>query len=80
LVKSYLQSDEGKRFTIIPLPPYAPECNPIEWLWAGVKKNHLANLAAKNLDELKAAWQRALETARGNKELIPIHSADVTTF
>jgi putative transposase len=70
LVKTYLESDEGKRFTIVPLPPYAPECNPIEWLWAWVKKNHLANLAAKNLDELKAAWQRALEAARSNKDLI----------
>jgi transposase len=70
LVKTYLASDEGKRFTIIPLPPHAPDCNPIEWLWAWVKKNHLANLAAKNLGELSTAWQRALAAARSNIDLI----------
>lgn len=70
LIKMYLESDEGQRFTIQPSPPYAPECNPIEWLWAWVKKNHLANLAAKTLDELTEIWQRALEKARGNKDLV----------
>lgn len=70
LIKMYLESDEGQRFTIQPLPPYAPECNPIEWLWAWVKKNHLANLAAKTLDELKGMWQHALEKARSNKDLV----------
>ena len=70
LVKAYLDSDEGQRFTIQPLPPYAPECNPIEWLWAWVKKNHLANLAAKTLAELVEVWQYALDKARSNKHLI----------
>lgn len=33
-IKNYLTSKEGQRITLLSLPPYAPECNPIEWLWA----------------------------------------------
>lgn len=70
VVKEYRQSQEGSRITLLNLPPYAPECNPIEWLWAWVKKSFFANLGAKTLDQLKAAWQRALEVARSRPELI----------
>ncbi len=34
VVEEYLQSQEGSRITLLNLPPYAPECNPIDWLWA----------------------------------------------
>lgn len=69
-VKDYLASEEGRRIRLLSLPPYAPECNPIEWLWAWVKTSFFANLCAKSLDELRAAWQRALKTARSRPELI----------
>lgn len=70
LVREHLESEQGGRVTLLALPPYAPECNPIEWLWAWVKKNFFANLCARSLDELKAAWQRALEVACSRPELI----------
>lgn len=70
LIKAYLETDEGQRFILQPLPPYAPECNPIEWLWAWIKKNYLANLAAKTLAELEQVWQHALDKACSNKDLI----------
>ena len=34
------------------LPPYAPELNPIEYLWGYLKANPLANLAMPDVDEL----------------------------
>ena len=34
------------------LPPYAPELNPIEYLWGHLKTNPLANLAIPDVDEL----------------------------
>ena len=34
------------------LPPYAPELNPIEYLWGHLKTNPLANLAMPDVDEL----------------------------
>ena len=34
------------------LPPYAPELNPIEYLWGYLKMNPLANLTASDVGEL----------------------------
>ena len=34
------------------LPPYAPELNPIEYLWGYLKTNPMANLAIPDIDEL----------------------------
>ena len=34
------------------LPPYAPELNPIEYLWGYLKMNPLANLAKSDVGEL----------------------------
>lgn len=69
-VKDYLASEEGRRMTLLSLPPYALECSPIEWLWAWVKTSFFANLCAKSLDDLSRAWRRALATARSKPELI----------
>lgn len=44
------------------LPPYAPELNPIELVWAYIKRHVLGNFCARTLKELKArlkvGWQR----------------------
>ena len=69
-VKSYLESEQGQRITVLPLPSYAPECNPIEWLWAWLKKNFLANRCFRTLEELSTVWQEALDTARTRTDLI----------
>jgi putative transposase len=54
--------DCHERLSLVYLPPYAPELNPIELVWAYVKRNVLANFCASNVDDLKArlisAWQR----------------------
>jgi putative transposase len=43
-------------------PPYSPELNPIELVWAYVKQHMLANFCPKDLRTLKSrlvqAWQR----------------------
>jgi len=40
------------------LPPYAPELNPVEYLWSHLKTNPLANLAPPEADALAAAARR----------------------
>jgi len=70
VVKDYLANKESRRISLLSLPPYAPECNPVEWLWAWVKKSFFANLCAKSLDDLRSAWCRALAAARSRPELI----------
>ena len=42
-----------KNITLLPLPPYSPELNCIERLWAWMKNNYLA---LKTFDDLKAVF------------------------
>ena len=59
-VQEFVQAQE--RLSLVFLPPYAPELNPIELVWAYVKRNVLGNFCARSLAELKerlvVAWQR----------------------
>ncbi len=59
-VQAFVATHE--RLSLVFLPPYAPELNPIEKVWAYVKKHVLGNFCAHDLAELKgrlrAAWQR----------------------
>nr|WP_274704761.1 IS630-like element ISDge17 family transposase [Deinococcus geothermalis] len=54
--------EQQPRLTIEYLPPYAPDLNPIERVWAYIKGPILGNFCAKDIGELKgrlkAAWQR----------------------
>ncbi|WP_189093950.1 IS630 family transposase, partial [Deinococcus ruber] len=50
------------RLALVYLPPYSPELNPIELVWAYVKCHMLANFCPTNMFTLKSrliqAWQR----------------------
>ena len=54
------------------LPPYSPDLNPVEYLWAWLKRHALANFCPANLDELntppatssRAAQRRTLDHRR----------------
>ena len=59
-VQAFVASHE--RFSLVYLPPYAPELNPIELVWAYVKRQVLGNFCARTLTALKqkliGGWQR----------------------
>ncbi|WP_405478320.1 transposase [Streptomyces canus] len=46
--------------TVVLLPGYAPDLNPVEALWAHIKRS-LANLAARALGELETQLRRRLK-------------------
>lgn len=50
-----------RRLTIEPLPPYAPELNPVEYLWSYLKTNNLANLTLTDAEDLDAVIQHNLQ-------------------
>lgn len=50
-VRDFVESTKG-RLKIFFLPPYSPELNPDELVWANLKK-HIARKPLKNLDDLK---------------------------
>ncbi len=49
--------------TIIPLPPYSPELNPVENLWHYLRNHYWSNRAYVGYDDLRfaaiEAWQKA---------------------
>ena len=49
------------------LPAYAPELNPVEYLWGYWKQHELANFCPKNLWELSYAASQALKRIRRRK-------------
>jgi transposase len=48
--------------TLLRLPPYSPELNPVERVWAYLRSHYLSNRAYKNYNELfehaSAAWRK----------------------
>lgn len=57
-LRAFLEAHE--RFEIVPLPPYCPELNPDENVWAWVKSKDLANLCAADDEELVRHVRRSL--------------------
>lgn len=51
-------------------PPYAPELNPVEYLWSYLKMNNLANLAAQSIDQLFAETKTSLCQIRKQRDII----------
>jgi transposase len=55
------------RLVIEPLPPYAPELNPVEGLWNQAKDKDLANFVPDNVDVLHDAVCGSLRGARDDQ-------------
>ncbi len=52
------------------LPPYAPELNPVEYLWAYLKTNPLANDPAFDLPTLTHRTRRAARRVQHRQDLL----------
>ena len=52
LVREYVEPQQGT-IALEYLPPYAPELNPVGYIWAYLKSHAMPNFCAKNLTELK---------------------------
>lgn len=63
LVKSYLASTRG-RIVIERLPAYAPELNPVEYMWGHLKTHEIANLMVTKVWELSFEATAALRRMR----------------
>lgn len=68
LVNSWLE--KHSRIETEFFPPYAPELNPVEYLWSYLKMNGLANFAAFELDQLCSEAKGSLCNIRKDKDLL----------
>ena len=69
LVKDYVAKQRGA-IELEYLPAYAPELNPVEYIWGYWKKHELPNLCAKDLGELGAFGRAALRRMRRRPALV----------
>jgi transposase len=51
-------------------PPYAPELNPIEYVWSYLKLNPLANLAFFDLEQLTTTARRHTQSLQRKPGLL----------
>ena len=69
LVQDYIASLEGWIHTEY-LPPYAPELNPVEFIWAHWKQHELSNVCPKDYYQLSEAALHTLRRMRRRPRLI----------
>jgi transposase len=55
--------------TVDRLPGYAPDLNPVEYLWGHVKGQELANLCADNLSHATTAFSSGMARVRHSQPL-----------
>jgi transposase len=70
-VEEFVQAVGGKNLAVELLPPYAPDLNPVEWLWRHVKKVEMRNLTCHDLEELHEEFHLALGRIRRKPRLFP---------
>lgn len=58
------------RITLEYLPPYAPELNPVEFLWSHLKMNALANFAPASSQHLARSARRAGRSLQRQPDLM----------
>lgn len=69
LVRDYADSTDG-HIEISFLPPYAPELNPVEYLWGWLKRHALANFCPDTLDELTQTARAKLKSGQRRRAII----------
>jgi transposase len=69
MVKEFLATGAARAIHLEPLPPYAPDLNPIEWLWGHCKGVEMRNLACLDLEQLHMEFHLALGRIRQKPRL-----------
>jgi len=68
-VRDYLDTLNGK-LVIDFLPPYAPELNPVEYIWSYWKKNEMANFCPTQFSQLSSFARRKLKSVQKKRRLV----------
>jgi transposase len=65
-----LVAEAGGKIRLEPLPAYAPDLNPVEWLWKHLKQVELGNLSCLDLEQLHMELHLALGRVRKRPALV----------
>jgi len=67
-VKEFLSTNPS--IGVVKLPPYAPELNPVDYVWSYVKHARLANYCPKDLFELRKTITEELTNVKKHPRLL----------
>jgi len=67
-VENYLSMHP--RISIEPFPPYAPELNPVDYVWSYVKYDRMANYCPANLTELRKRIEEEFRNVQRQPQLL----------
>jgi transposase len=78
-ITSQFIADQGNRLVVEYLPGYAPELNPVEYIWAYWKQHTLPNVCPKDYWSLDETARKTLKRMRRRPRLITAfwHQADL---
>lgn len=66
-------ADKFENLSIVKLPPYSPELNPIEQVWSWLRQHDLANRCFKDYEDIVSkvsiAWNRFIESTNSVLQL-----------
>lgn len=68
-VRTWLEEQDG-HFAVSRLPAYAPELNPVEAIWAYLKKHEIANLCLNTIGEVGQFARNRLKSMQRRSHLI----------
>ena len=77
-MRQYLDSLHG-HIQIAFLPAYAPDLNPVEYLWAWLERSALANYCPNNLKEWRTTARNKLKSAQKRANVMKKGDALVTS-
>jgi len=69
LVRQYVEADEAG-IQLEFLPAYAPELNPVEYIWGYLKTHEIGNLCASNLHQVSDFARRRLKSMQRRPALV----------
>ncbi|MBL8502297.1 MAG: IS630 family transposase [Rhodocyclaceae bacterium] len=69
LVKAWREEQDGQ-IAVARLPPYAPELNPVEAIWAYLKKHEIANLCLATIGEVGQFARNRLKSMQRRPNLV----------
>lgn len=69
-VTKFIAGVGRRRLWVEALPPYAPDLNPVEWLWRRLKQVEMRNLVCLDLEELHQEFHLATNRVRRKPALV----------
>lgn len=69
-VQEYIEHLPRRSIHVEFLPRYAPELNPVEYVWGHLKDNELRNLASRDLEEIHENFHSAVARIRRKPRLL----------